>query len=73
MEYKEQFSPWYDANKQKPVTGKYHQWKEYNGAYYGPAFQCADCKKTNVGWNLWKEDYLPDCLVIANKHTDAPD
>ena len=57
----DRFSPWYDPNIIIPETGLKHQWEGFDGTYYGPSYYCANCGKKNTGWNLWKEDLLPNC------------
>jgi hypothetical protein len=59
---KKRYSPWFDMNEYKE-TGEYHEWAPYNeGDYYGPTHKCMKCGKMNKGWNLWNDDFLPDCI-----------
>ena len=61
MKHKDKFSPWYNPNKPDVVTGEKHKWESYFGVYYGSTYRCSVCNKTNVGWHLWKEDFLLTC------------
>lgn len=61
MIYKDEYSPVFDPNNVPVETGIMHDWQEKDGLYYGPLYQCLKCGKKNWGWNLWKEDFLPNC------------
>ena len=59
--YADKYSPIYDPNRPKPITGVHHEWRHYEGQYYGPAHKCAKCGSKSWGWNLWRENWEPTC------------
>lgn len=59
--YRKKFSPWVNHRLEEEETGRFHDWAEHQGDYYGPAWVCRNCGRKSAGWNLWREDFLPTC------------